>query len=258
MKKLILIFALILAGVSAFADKSRFYNSDGKLIRKMYVSSQDGLSVRMEPSRSSKKIGVLTCCELTGILELGKEETIDGITAPWVKLNLLDHGFDVDGKPVEYGWVFGGYLSGEIPVVSEKVLFPQIKQKGYMIAESYLISTKETKIFSRCKKWQIDESEYTREIPDLSGSVKDNTVIRECMAFSVPTAIIMLPAGAKVTIENVVETPAGSDEYLQCYGIRNGVLFPVYWCKWHVDWHDYDVAVCGIDLFIQDIPHDEY
>lgn len=258
MKKPILILAMIFAAGFAFGNTSRFYDDSGKLIREMHVSSKEGLNVRIEPKLSSKKIGALTCCELAEIHEIGKEETIDGITAPWVKLNVLDQGFTVNGEYAEYGWVFGGYLTREIPVVSEKILLPQIREKGYMIARSYLISTKETKIYPRCKKWQIDKSEYTRELPDISGSVKDNTVTRECMAFGVPTAIITLPKGANVTIKNMVETPTETGEYLQCYGIRNGVLFPVYWCEWHSGEHEHSVAVCGIDLFIQDIPHDEY
>ena len=50
MKKLILIFTLIfVAGISAFADKSRFYEN-GNVLDTMYVDSPEGLRVRDAPS----------------------------------------------------------------------------------------------------------------------------------------------------------------------------------------------------------------
>ena len=46
------------------------------------------------------------------ILELGKEETIDGINSNWVKVEVIS-GRDRDGKDIKKkttGWCYGGYL----------------------------------------------------------------------------------------------------------------------------------------------------
>lgn len=75
----------------------------------MYVNSVDGLKVRDKPSLKSNKICVLTNRFPVKCTALGKQETIDGITASWIEILLPRYEWKSD-KP-EYGWVFGGYLS---------------------------------------------------------------------------------------------------------------------------------------------------
>ena len=47
------------------------------------------------------------------ILEVGKAETIDGISSNWVKVKVRAGAKDRDGKTITkgtVGWCFGGYL----------------------------------------------------------------------------------------------------------------------------------------------------
>ena len=108
MKKVIcILFTLTVLLVSAFADKSRFYE-DGKIIDTMYVDSEDGLKVRDYPSLKSNRLCGLTHRLPVKIVAVGKEETIDGITAPWVEI--LIPRYEWKSTEPEYGWVFGGYI----------------------------------------------------------------------------------------------------------------------------------------------------
>ncbi|MBR4789291.1 MAG: hypothetical protein IK024_00185, partial [Treponema sp.] len=60
MKKVFVIVTMVFAlCVSAFADKSRFYEN-GKVIDTMYVDSPEGLRVRSAPSLKSNRICGLT------------------------------------------------------------------------------------------------------------------------------------------------------------------------------------------------------
>lgn len=109
MKKLIcILFTFIVLISFSFADKSRFYEN-GKVIDTMYVDSKDGLKVRDKPSLKSNRLCGLTHRHRVKIVAIGKEETIDGITAPWVEILLPRYEWKT--FEAEYGWVFGGYLS---------------------------------------------------------------------------------------------------------------------------------------------------
>ena len=47
------------------------------------------------------------------VLEVGKAETIDGISSNWVKVVVLSRSKNREGKPIRegtVGWCFGGYL----------------------------------------------------------------------------------------------------------------------------------------------------
>ncbi len=124
MKKLIcILFTLTVLVASTFADKSRFYK-DGKVIDTMYVDSEDGLRVRDYPSLKSNRLCGLQHRLPVKIVAIGKEETIDGITAPWVEI--LIPRYEWKGDEAEFGWVFGGYLSKE---VSEKFAVPKTKEQ---------------------------------------------------------------------------------------------------------------------------------
>ena len=93
---------------AAFADKSLFYEN-GKVLDTMYVNSEDGLKVRDLPSLKSNRICGLAHRLPVKVIALGKEETIDGITAPWIEILVPRYEWKSDDP--EYGWVFGGYLS---------------------------------------------------------------------------------------------------------------------------------------------------
>ena len=113
MKKVFVIVTMVFAlCVSAFADKSRFYEN-GKVIDTMYVDSPEGLRVRSAPSLKSNRICGLTHRLPVKIVAIGNEDTIDGITAPWVEILIPRYEWKSD-EP-EYGWVFGGYLKEKQP-----------------------------------------------------------------------------------------------------------------------------------------------
>ncbi|MBQ0004063.1 MAG: SH3 domain-containing protein [Treponema sp.] len=124
MKKLIcILFSLTVLITSTFADKSRFYEN-GKVIDTMYVDSVDGLRVRDKPSLKSNRLCALQHRLPVKVVAIGREETIDGISAPWVEI--LIPRYEWKGDEAEFGWVFGGYLSKE---VSEKFAVPKTKEQ---------------------------------------------------------------------------------------------------------------------------------
>ncbi|MBR0098849.1 MAG: SH3 domain-containing protein [Treponema sp.] len=113
MKKLIsILFTFTSLALSVFADKARFYQA-GKVINTMYVDSAEGLRVRDKPSLKSNRLCALTHRLPLKVVAIGREETIDGITAPWVEI--LIPRYEWKGDNPEYGWVFGGYLSENMP-----------------------------------------------------------------------------------------------------------------------------------------------
>lgn len=109
MKKVFCVsFILMILGNFVFANKSRFFKN-GNVIDRMYVDSDDGLRVRDKPSLKSNRLCAIQYNLPVKIVAIGKEETIDNITAPWVEI-LLPR-YEWKGDEPEYGWVFGGYLS---------------------------------------------------------------------------------------------------------------------------------------------------
>ncbi len=113
MKKIVcILFSLTVLVASIFADKSRFYEN-GKVIDTMYVNSEDGLKVRDYPSLKSNRLCGLHHRLPVKLVAIGKEETIDGITAPWVEI-LLPR-YEWKGDEPAFGWAFGGYLAKEMP-----------------------------------------------------------------------------------------------------------------------------------------------
>ncbi len=122
------LFALALFAAFVFADKSRFYEKE-KVIDTMYIDAEDGLRVRDYPSLKSKRVCALPHRLAVKVVAIGREERIDGITAPWVEI-LLPF-YEWNGDEPKYGWVFGGYLAREQP----KFFAPKNKEE----LERYLV-----------------------------------------------------------------------------------------------------------------------
>lgn len=138
MKKVFCIFVCLTSLVaSVFADKSRFYEN-GEVIDIVYVNSVDGLRVRDYPSLKSNKLCVLSHKMRLQIVAIGKEETIDGITEPWVEI-LIPNFYWKNKDVPEYGWVFGGYLSKDWPEGGIKFKSLQEK-KEYLLQNNYFWS----------------------------------------------------------------------------------------------------------------------
>lgn len=125
MKKIIcILFSFTVLIASLFADKSSFYEN-GKVIDTMYVNSEEGLKVRDYPSLKSNRLCGLPYRLPVKVVAIGKEETIDGIKAPWVEI--LIPRYEWKGDNPEYGWVFGGYLSNKIPLFIQPQNSNQLK-----------------------------------------------------------------------------------------------------------------------------------
>ena len=133
-KSILPAFVLLFILTAAFADKSRFYQ-DGKVIDTMYVDSAEGLRVRDNPSLKSNRLCGLQHRLPIKVVAIGKEETIDGITAPWVEI--LIPRYEWKNEEPEYGWVFGGYLSETRP----KFVKPMTKEQLEFYFETHSVFT---------------------------------------------------------------------------------------------------------------------
>ncbi len=134
MKKVIcILFSFLILLTSVFADKSSFYEN-GKAIDTLYVDSEDGLKVRDCPSLKSNRLCAVPHRLPVKVVAIGKEEAIDGITAPWVEILLPRYEWKSDNP--EYGWVFGGYLNKEIPAF----ISPKTKANFEIYLQSMLIN----------------------------------------------------------------------------------------------------------------------
>ena len=79
--------------------------------KRMYVSEK--LKLRAGEDTSSQVLTVMPQYTEVRILELGKEETIDGIHSNWVKVDVQLNPRGNTGEPLRpsmTGWCFGGYL----------------------------------------------------------------------------------------------------------------------------------------------------
>ena len=77
----------------------------------MFVT--ENLKLRSAEATTSKVLTVMAASTKVKILEIGKAETIDGITSNWVKVEVLADATDREGKPIKagtVGWCYGGYL----------------------------------------------------------------------------------------------------------------------------------------------------
>ena len=73
----------------------------------------ENLKLRSGKATSTQVLTVMSAGTKVKILELGKAETIDGISSNWVKVEVQADAKDRDGKPIKagtVGWCYGGYL----------------------------------------------------------------------------------------------------------------------------------------------------
>ena len=77
------------------------------------MTVKENLKLRSGEATSTQVLSVMSAGTKVKILELGKAETIDGISSNWVKVEVQKGAKDRDGKPVKagtVGWCYGGYL----------------------------------------------------------------------------------------------------------------------------------------------------
>lgn len=89
-----------------------FYDN-GKLADTMYVTATSGLRVRKGPSKEEEIIGKLPYRFPAKIVAVGEKAKSGMIQSYWVKVVMPDYSGTVS-EP-KYGWVFGEYLSQNIP-----------------------------------------------------------------------------------------------------------------------------------------------
>ena len=76
------------------------------------MTVSENLRLRSEEATTSDILTVLQAGTRVKILEVGKAETIDGISSNWVKVKVQSGAKNLVGDLVmgETGWCFGGYL----------------------------------------------------------------------------------------------------------------------------------------------------
>jgi hypothetical protein len=88
--------------------------------RVMYVNSKEGLRVRLEPSTNSPRIGSYVYGQRVILHEKSSSlDIIDGITGYWYKAGGSYYtgggSFEYKGETYYRVWIFGGYLSEQLP-----------------------------------------------------------------------------------------------------------------------------------------------
>ena len=86
-------------------------NSNVEPVKIMTVT--ENLKLRSGEATSTQVLAVMQAGSRIKVLEVGKAETIDGISSNWVKVVVLSRSKNRDGKPIRegtVGWCFGGYL----------------------------------------------------------------------------------------------------------------------------------------------------
>lgn len=77
------------------------------------MTVKENLKLRSGESTTTPVLTVMSAGTKAKILELGKAETIDGISSNWVKVEVQFNAKDRDGKAIKSGttgWCYGGYL----------------------------------------------------------------------------------------------------------------------------------------------------
>ncbi|MCI5665363.1 MAG: SH3 domain-containing protein [Spirochaetia bacterium] len=81
--------------------------------QKKTMTVKENLKLRSGEATSTQVLTVMQAGAKVKILELGKSETIDGISSNWVKVEVQKGAKDRDGNPIKagtVGWCYGGYL----------------------------------------------------------------------------------------------------------------------------------------------------
>ena len=224
----------------------------------MYVTAIDGLRVRSEPSLTAKKIDTLSFGEYVLVAKKGELVTIDGITAPWVKVAFGDES--EKSYRDKNGWVFGGYLSKNeqnLGNAGEFIKSYLKRSKKHFFYSPYFPSERGTVYLRNEGDWEKVRSQkdvsYTCCLGNLcqgdnSGSLPkrgEAITIRDCMYYMPPLAaslvsvIGIIPAGTEIQIVHHGE-----------YGIKDGTLFPIYSFEYKEEKTGYIIEgdVRGIDI----------
>ncbi len=93
--------------------KNSTSKSSTNVAQNKLMTVNENLKLRSGEATSTDVLAVMLAGTKVKILELGKAETIDGISSNWVKVEVQAGAKDRDGKPIKagtVGWCYGGYL----------------------------------------------------------------------------------------------------------------------------------------------------
>lgn len=102
------------------------------IVREGKVIAVNGLNIRKEPHQWSKKIALIPFDSVIEILEIhSSQETIDGITANWMKVKYLNN----------VGWVWGGFIDTDVNNINEKETCIDVVMEILTTSSAYLKET---------------------------------------------------------------------------------------------------------------------
>ena len=231
MKKFLSIIIFFVALTAALAETSMFYNEFNELLPGMHVNAKNGLNVYDEPCLSGKKMASLSHADYVLIRELGREETLDGITAPWVKIVLYPENWKKPGKE-EFGWVFGGNLTPALPQFTNiPEVISEIQKRGKLYASFFPSSFGKNYVasvyLSQETRWQwTGYVNYFYTLERLYCESNQNKIavaLQDCMIFNKPTeknpygTLTAIKEGTRIKIEGIT-----------AYGVQSSTLYPIY------------------------------
>ena len=100
-------------GNNVFLSEKEKNNKIHTITPNQLKSVNENLKLRSGEATTTPVLTVMSAGTKVKILELGKAETIDGISSNWVKVEVQFGAKDRDGKPIKagtVGWCYGGYL----------------------------------------------------------------------------------------------------------------------------------------------------
>lgn len=95
------------------ATQSAKIKSSTNVTQNKTMTVSENLKLRSGEATSTQVLTIMSTGTKVKILELGKAETIDGISSNWVKIEVQANAKDRDGKSIKagtVGWCYGGYL----------------------------------------------------------------------------------------------------------------------------------------------------
>ncbi|MBQ8680601.1 MAG: SH3 domain-containing protein [Treponema sp.] len=97
----------------SFANKVSVLKSSSNVTNNKTMTVRENLKLRSGEATSTQVLAVMQAGTKVRILEVGKAETINGISSNWVKVEVQKGAKDRDGKPIKrgtVGWCYSGYL----------------------------------------------------------------------------------------------------------------------------------------------------
>ena len=98
---------------NTFTNKNAVSKVSTNVSKNKTMSVNENLKLRSGEATSTQVLTVMSAGTKVKILELGKAETIDGISSNWVKVEVQKGAKDRDGNSIKagtVGWCYGGYL----------------------------------------------------------------------------------------------------------------------------------------------------